>query len=49
MGLLYGLAPTDALTFAAAALTLAAIALLASTAPALEAAFVDPVTALGAE
>jgi putative ABC transport system permease protein len=48
-GLLYDVAPTDAPTLAVATLTLATLAFLASTVPALRAAFVDPATALRAE
>lgn len=47
--LLYGVEPTDPLTFAALALALLAIALLATWLPARRAARVDPVTALRAE
>lgn len=48
-GLLYGVKPYDPSVFASSALTLAATALLASWAPALRAALVDPVMALRCE
>jgi putative ABC transport system permease protein len=44
--LLYGVAPNDAMTFATAAITLAATMLLASWIPARKAAVVDPLVAL---
>jgi ABC-type antimicrobial peptide transport system permease subunit len=47
--LLYGVQPVDALTYAAVAVTLAAIAALASYLPARRAAAVDPAEALAAE
>jgi len=46
---LYGVAPTDPLTFAGVAGALAFAALLASWLPAVRAARVDPVVALRAE
>jgi putative ABC transport system permease protein len=48
-GLLYDVKPQDPAVFAAVALLLAATAVLASWAPALRAALVDPVTALRCE
>jgi putative ABC transport system permease protein len=48
-GLLYGVAPRDPATFAAAAALLLAIAVAASLVPAMRAARVDPVEALRAE
>jgi putative ABC transport system permease protein len=48
-GLLYGVKAHDAPTFILATLALAVIAFVACTAPALKAAFVDPVIALRAE
>jgi putative ABC transport system permease protein len=48
-GLLYGVETHDAPTFAVATLVLGAIAFVACAAPALRAAFVDPVVALRAE
>ena len=48
-GLLYEVRPTDAATFAGAALTLAALALGASLTPAWRATRVDPLVALRAE
>jgi putative ABC transport system permease protein len=47
--MLYGLKPTDPLTFAVAVTAMAAIALLASLLPAQRAASVDPMTALREE
>ena len=47
--LLYGVDAHDAATFAIAAVTLGVIAFIACAAPALRAAFVDPVMALRAE
>jgi putative ABC transport system permease protein len=48
-GLLYGVGSHDAPTFAVATLLLSAIAFIACAAPAMRAAFVDPVVALRAE
>jgi ABC-type antimicrobial peptide transport system permease subunit len=48
-GLLYGVEAHDAPTFAITTAMLAAVALVACTAPALKAALVDPVDALRAE
>jgi ABC-type antimicrobial peptide transport system permease subunit len=48
-GLLFGIAPTDAVTFAATAVLLAAVAALASLFPALRATRIDPIDALRAE
>jgi len=45
-GLLYGVEPHDAPTFVLATLALAIIAFVACAAPALKAAFVDPVVSL---
>lgn len=49
VGLLYGVSPTDPLTFAIVIVTLGSVALLASTLPAMKAAKVDPVTILKAD
>jgi putative ABC transport system permease protein len=46
VNLLYGVTPTDPMTFAANAVLLAAIALPASYLPARKAAVVDPILAL---
>jgi putative ABC transport system permease protein len=48
-GLLYEVRPTDAVTFAAASLLLAALAVAASLIPAWRATRVDPLIALRAE
>ncbi len=48
-GLLYGVEPHDWSTFAIATLLLAIVSVMACTAPALKAAFVDPVVALRAD
>jgi hypothetical protein len=48
-GLLYGVQPHDAATFAVTALTLGSIACLACVVPGLKAALVDPVAALRSE
>jgi predicted permease len=48
-GMLYGVSPTDPLTFVAAPLVLVAVALLAAWIPARRAARVDPMIALRAE
>ena len=48
-GVLYGVGPLDAATFAAAAMTLFAVALVASFIPARHAIRVDPIVALRAE
>ena len=48
-GLLYGVAPRDPKTFAAATLILLGIALAASAVPAFRAARVDPLEALRSE
>jgi ABC-type antimicrobial peptide transport system permease subunit len=45
-GLLYGIAPTDAFTYAGASATLLAAALLAAFVPAWSATRVDPLVAL---
>ena len=47
--LLFGVSPTDAATFAAGALLLLGLALLASYLPARRASGVDPIVALRAE
>ena len=48
-GLLYGVSPTDLPTFAGVALVLSAVALAASSIPALRAMRLDPITALHSE
>jgi putative ABC transport system permease protein len=47
--LLFGVKPTDPITYAAVSCTLAAVALLATHLPARRAARVDPIIALRAE
>jgi ABC-type lipoprotein release transport system permease subunit len=49
LGLLFGLAPRDPVTLAAAAALLAIVALVASLTPALRASRLDPTRALRAE
>jgi ABC-type antimicrobial peptide transport system permease subunit len=48
-GLLYGISPTDPVSFAGSALLLGTVALIASVLPARRAASVNPVEALRAE
>ena len=48
-GLLYGVSPTDLTTFAGVTIVLAAVALAASTIPALRAMRLDPITTLHSE
>lgn len=48
-GFLYGIQPTDALTFALTSILLCFVALAANMAPALRAASVDPASALRQE
>lgn len=48
-GLIYGVQPHDAMTFATTTLVLSSVALLAYAAPAFRAALVDPVVASRAE
>ena len=45
-GMLYGVHPTDPLTFSAVALALALVALLAAVVPARKATRIDPMVAL---
>ena len=47
--MLYGVSPTDPATFAVVTLVLLAVAVLASTVPAMRAARVDPIVALREE
>ena len=48
-GLIYGVQPHDAVTFAMTTIVLSSVAFIACAAPALKAALVDPVVALRAE